>query len=132
MDMIERTPDLLESKPRSPAAFFTRTRLLRWSLTGLVAFAGLVLACLFLMPQSYTARLSVSVASATGGSNGLLASVTGLGSSPATKYVGVLRSRGFAEQVVQRVGIHRLYGLTSSEDAIDPLLDGLSVADNPR
>src|SRR5262245_46076156 len=100
--MIERTPDRLTSPLRSEARFLVPRRLIRWSLVGSSAFVLMTLACLFLVPQSYTARLSMSLAPTTGGSNNLLASFSGLGASPATKYIGVLRSRGFAEQVIQR------------------------------
>src|SRR5215472_6711866 len=114
--MIERTPDRPASSPRMESRFLIPRRLVRWSLGGSSAFALMIAFCLFLVPQSYTARLSLSLAAATGGTNSLLASVSGLGTSPATKYIGVIRSRGFAEQVVQRTGLHRLLGQGSSEE----------------
>ena len=130
--MIERTPDVLELKPRSESRFLVKTRLVRWGLAGSMIFLSVLALALFLVPQSYTAKLSVSLASTTGGGSGLLASVTGIGNSPATKYVGVLRSRSFAEQVAERSNLQQVCCLASSDDAVDTLLDGLVVADNPR
>jgi uncharacterized protein involved in exopolysaccharide biosynthesis len=102
----------------------------RWLLAGIASFVVVLTACLLLVPQSYTSRLSLSVAQTNEG-GGLLSGL-GLGSSSTSKFIGVLKSRRFAEAIEKKVDLKSLYGLNSTDDAVDRLLGGLSVTDNVR
>src|ERR1041385_8300310 len=72
-------------------------------------FSALLLLCLLFLPQSYTANISLAILQPTDITGGLLASATGLGASPTSKYVGVLKSRRFAEIVEARFHLQAFY-----------------------
>jgi uncharacterized protein involved in exopolysaccharide biosynthesis len=102
----------------------------KWFLAGAGSFVLVLIACLLLLPQSYTSRLSLSVAQTNEG-GGFLSGL-GIGGSSTSKYVGVLKSRRFAEAVEKKVSLKSLYELDSTDDAVEMLLNGVSVTDNVR
>jgi len=112
-------------------AFFQRHWRKALKLGGGIGLCSLLLSLLFL-PQSYSANISLSILQPTDMASGLLASATGLGSSPTAKYVGVMKSRRFAEAVEDRFHLQALYHLRERDDAIEMITDGLTVTDNPK
>lgn len=98
---------------------------------GLSLFITLLLLCLFFMPQSFRSEVSLSFAQppVAGGALGTLGMLAG---GQGNKYLGVLRSRRFAEEVARKVGVRELYQLENEEEAGEFLQDRLDVSDNPR
>jgi uncharacterized protein involved in exopolysaccharide biosynthesis len=90
-------------------------------LLGLVVFWSLLCALimLFVVPQSYTSTVSIALQQ----SSTALPSLSNLfgGSSPAARYMGVLRSQRLAKEVEQTVHLQQLFGLSSKQDAIEKL-----------
>ncbi len=103
----------------------------RWLGIGILAFLIILAASLFLAPRTFTSKLSLSVALPTEAAGGL-ASMAGLSASPTAKYIGVLRSRRFAEEVESRAHLQSIYKTPSEEDMVDMILMGLTVTDSTR
>lgn len=86
---------------------------------------------LFWFPLTYTATVSISMQQP----NQVPTSLAALAGNPAArKYIGVLRSRRFTEEVDAKVGFRELLGLPPGEksqaEAIDRVIKDLKVEDN--
>ncbi|HLV79495.1 MAG TPA: hypothetical protein VKT32_04410 [Chthonomonadaceae bacterium] len=108
-----------------------RKRLRQWLVLGGALFCVFVLCGLFLIPQSYTATVSISMEQPSpGGAGASLAALAGLSTGGGSKkYTGVLRSRRFATEVEQMADLSAVYGV-SGNAAIERLLKGIKVDDN--
>lgn len=84
---------------------------------------------LYMMPQSFASRASIAFQQSTP-AGGALAGLLG-GGSATTKYIGILRSRNFAEKVERETDLHTLYNLPV-EKAVENLQKSLGVDDNVR
>lgn len=134
--MKEETPILQETVARVETRVWVKKRLKRWIGIGVAAFAITAAFCVFMIPQSYKSSISLSVASSTGsagaGAGGLLQAITGAGGSANSKYVGVLKSRRFAEQVVRQLGLQRIYHQPNFDEAVEALQKNVNVDDDPK
>lgn len=102
-----------------------------WLTLFAFGFSALALYALFVMPQSYTAKISLSLqrpGGAPSGSMGALA-VLGMGTTGKT-YIGVLHSRSFAEIAESKVHLKDLYGLPDTDEAVELLQKGVHAEDN--
>jgi uncharacterized protein involved in exopolysaccharide biosynthesis len=102
-------------------------------VAGFAFFAVSLAICLLLLPQRFTAQVSLSFTqpmpmSALGG----MSSLASLGIAQGNKYVGILRSRRFADAVLRKVDLRSLYHLHDADDAIEMLQGALNVVDSPR
>ncbi len=86
---------------------------------------------LFFAPQSFSAYTSMSMQQNTplGGAASLLTGVNNL--SGGGRYLGIIKSRNFAEQVETIVHLQQIYRLKTLEDAIDELQKVVKIEDNP-
>lgn len=96
---------------------------------GFLLFILFITAGLFLIPQSFASKVSLSIVQA-GGTPSLLTGL-GLGGRSDKKYVGVLKSRWIANKVENRVHLRELYGLKDEDEAIEMLTRSVLVDDNP-
>ncbi len=96
---------------------------------GLFSFLLGMILCATLIPQSFTSQISLSFPQAAQPT--ALNLLTGSGGT-GSRYIGVLRSRRFAEEVERRAGVTKLCGFTSDEDAVDAIVKGLNINDNIR
>jgi uncharacterized protein involved in exopolysaccharide biosynthesis len=112
---------------RIAAVVRRRARIL--ASAGFLLFLLFIMAGLFLIPQSFASRVSLSIVQG-GGTPSLLTGL-GLGGRSDKKYVGVLKSRWIADKVENRVHLRDLYGLRDEDDAIEMLTHSVLVDDNP-
>jgi uncharacterized protein involved in exopolysaccharide biosynthesis len=106
-------------------------RLRSWLLLGPVIFAAVMGVQLFLMPQTYTATVSVSVQQPTpsaGGSSALV--LLGGAAAGAKKYIGILHSRMLAEKVERKYHLREFYKLPYERRAVDLLVDSVKPEDS--
>src|SRR5262245_41153179 len=102
-----------------------------WLIPAISGFAVFLIGSLLLAPQSYTSKMSVLVTlqnDALTMANGM----TSFGYGPTNKIVGLLKSRRLAEEVEQKVRLRALYGLANDSDAVEMLMQGMTVTDNAR
>jgi hypothetical protein len=85
---------------------------------------------LFVMPQTYTSRVSISFPQAT--QPGVLGSLIGVTGSGNNKYLGIVKSARLARVVEQKADVQDLLHLSSHGDGVQVIRDGLIVDDNPR
>jgi len=96
---------------------------------GAITFVIVLTICGVRVPQSYTSQISLSFPqSAQPTALNLLAGTSSTGS----RYVGVLKSRHFAEQATRSGDVQRLCGFKSFEEAREAVQTGLSVTDNVK
>lgn len=105
-----------------------RRRRWSWAFLGAGLFVTFLLGGLFLVPQSYTASVSIAMDQSSN-TPSALAALTGMSGGGGKKYVGVLRSRLFASEVEQAEDVHDIYGI-SPDDAVDKIMKGIKVEDN--
>ncbi|HZT43596.1 MAG TPA: hypothetical protein VFA07_15635 [Chthonomonadaceae bacterium] len=106
-----------------------RRRLRQWIGLGVILYALFLCSGLFLIPQSYSATVSVSIDQSSSSTNSPLAALTGLGAAGGKKYTGVLHSRMFAQEVENQVHLADIYGIPPSK-AIEKMIQGVKVDDN--
>lgn len=116
----------------APLTAFYKRRLRTWLKVGLGVFVVVLLFLLLFLPQTYTARLSLAFVQPSAGAGGILSLVAPNGGSPSSKYIGIVKSRTFAEDVVRQMRIQELLGEEKFRDTVDILQSGLLVVDNPR
>ncbi|MCS6777254.1 MAG: hypothetical protein RMJ43_10615 [Chloroherpetonaceae bacterium] len=107
-----------------------RRRWRAWGGVALSGFLGIGLYCFFGLPQNYTARTSLSIQRDEATVSSPLARFAGLGGGGNKSYLGVLRSRSFAERVERRVNLRALYGLKTTEEAVERIQKGLGVEES--
>jgi hypothetical protein len=106
-----------------------RRCLARWLLYDGLLLTALVLAFLVLRPQGYSSRISFSFQQGPTASSVIsLATI----SSSYARYIGFVKSRRFAEEVAESVGLREKYRLPNDFEATELLLEGVSVTDNAR
>ena len=105
-----------------------RQRARVWAFLVLVIWPALTLLCLLLVPRSFTATASVALQQSNmpGGS---LAALSGLTSSSAKTYAGVIHSRRFAQAAVRANHIQALCGLPTEEAAVEMVQKGVTLDD---
>ena len=120
--------------------WLNRKFLFRAALTGLVSAAAVA----FLIPQRFvsTTRLmppdsqsnsSLALVSALSGQSGLFGGLAGnlLGiQSTGDLFIGVLRSRSVEDQVINRFGLQRVYGVRLEDSARQDLEQNTSIAED--
>ena len=110
-----------------------RRRMRSWTVFGLAVLLISLIYALFMYPQNYASTVSISMQKPDTAASPL-AALTG-GSSGAKKYLGILRSRSFAEKVDRVVHFRQLMGLPDTprdqDDAIDKVQKELKLEDNP-
>ncbi len=103
-----------------------------WSILGGIAVLISIAYALLTYPQNYTATVSISMQKPETAASPL-AALTGAGGGK--KYVGVLRSRNFAEKVDQAVHFRTVMGLPDTprdqDEALDKVTKDLKLEDNP-
>ena len=109
------------------AIFHRRKR--TWAFLGIIVFVGLLLYNLFLVPQIFSATVSISMQQSATIASPIAALVGGGGGK---KYNGVLKSRSFAEYVEHKVHMQALFHMPKHEDALDFLTKVLKIDDNPN
>ena len=107
-----------------------RRRARLWAALGPLLAAGLLLALLRWVPPTYTSTASVSMQQESGGAvSGALSALSGLGGGGSKSYLGVIRSRRFADAAAKQAGIQKLYGLPTADDATDMVQKAVSLED---
>ena len=103
----------------------------RRSKTWLISISGLFvvffLIGLFLVPQNYSTTVSVAMQQSSMPS--ALAAITGMAPG-SKKYLGVLKSRSFAERVEATAHLQQIYKLKNQREAVDFLLRAVRFDDN--
>ncbi|HLJ57661.1 MAG TPA: Wzz/FepE/Etk N-terminal domain-containing protein [Chthonomonadaceae bacterium] len=111
-----------------------RRRRVLWTALGIGLFLVSAFVALFVYPQNYSATVSISMQKADTSSSPL-AALAGGGLGGGKKYVGVIKSRNFAEKVDRVAHFRQLLGLPDTpmgqEDALDKVTRDLKVEDNP-
>ena len=107
-----------------------RRRLGTWILLGLAILIVSLVVAMFVLPQNYSATVSISMQKPDSAGSPLLA-LTG---TTSRKYTGVLRSRSFAEKVDRTVHFRQVLRLHDTpkdqDDAIDRVTKDLKVEDS--
>ncbi len=133
--MIEQPSEVPASPRRADSTFIDKQRIRRWSLIAMGTFALLMIVCLFVVPQTYKGTVSMQVtnsgAAAMAGSSGIISALTGA-ASPNTKYIGVLGSRTFAEEIAKQIGLQRMYRQEFFDDTVETMAKATAVTDNPK
>lgn len=129
---IHTQDDIILDGPLLSRTFRRQSR--RWALIGIPIFGGLLLAGLCLVPRTYTAMISVALQQPSSGSSAL-ALLAGGGGSQTKHYLGLLKSRQFAESVERHVHLYSLYGGRSGRfrteyDAVEYLMKNVKPDDN--
>jgi hypothetical protein len=114
----------------SLAKTIVQRRFKAWVAFGLLISAGLALYCLYVFPQTYSAKVSLSLQRSSSPSSPLSSLVGGLAGGGGRTYMGVLNSRQFAEKVEKRVKIQRIYGLPTFDDAVERIQKGTKAEEN--
>ncbi len=119
---------------RALVVAIARRRARLWGVLGPLVLGAFVLAGLLAVPQRYEATVSLALQQPTGGAAALLGGLGGnlLGGSAnggPKMYLGVLKSRAFAEDAARAGNVVGLYDLTDSRDAADLVQDSLAVED---
>lgn len=105
-----------------------RRRARLWAVVGLLVWGGLFALSHLCVTRSYTATVSMSMQQPAV-NLGALAALTGANGG-AKNYLGVLRSRSFAKQVVTPAGLARAYDLPDgSEEAVRMAQGAVSLED---
>lgn len=97
-------------------------------IVAVIVFLVFVGAGLFLLPQSYTSVVSLSVQQPTSFGGGL-ANLIGLGTTQ-TKYLGIIRSRRLASTVEDKVHLQQIYGLPTRDEAVKRIMKSVQPDDN--
>ncbi len=105
-----------------------RRRLVLWMLLGGVALAAFLGYGLLMLPQTFTATASLLI-SQPASSGSPLAALVGGGAS--RKHIGILKARQTAERVERAVHLQEFYHLPTKRKALELLMGGLKVDDNP-
>ncbi len=98
-----------------------------WAIRGPLAAAIACVVVLAILPQWYSATTSVAIQQATGDASSLSVLT---GGKTNTRYIGVLKSRTAAEQVMSQTNFMAMYGFESHAKAIDYLLKHVKVDDD--
>jgi len=99
-----------------------------WIVLAIAVFVVSYLIGLFVYPQNFTSTTSLQLSSSSGATS-QLALLAGAGSGKA-KYIGVLKSRRFAEQVEKKAHLRELYRLANEDEAVEKLQRGIRFDDN--
>lgn len=99
-----------------------------WFVTGLIVFFVSVVYGLLICPQYFTSSVSISMQQP--GASSVLGTLGMLGNTGTKKYVGVLKSRRFAENIEEKVHLQRLYELKHKTDAVDKIMHSARFDDN--
>lgn len=107
-----------------------RRNLAKCTILVLIVFTVTCMVCATLIPQTFTSQISFSFPQSSQPSalNLLVGGSGGAGS----RYVGVLRSRQFAEKVSKAAHVREACGLDSEEDAIEAIVKGVNVNDSAK
>ncbi len=105
-----------------------RRRAAVWIGLSLLLFVVVLAYQLYVVPQTYTATVSITVQQPPSGSAGALALLAGQAGN--SKYIGILKSRRMAEEVEQKVHLAQLYHIPF-EAAVGRLLGSLRIKDDP-
>jgi uncharacterized protein involved in exopolysaccharide biosynthesis len=105
-----------------------RSRRKQLATAGAAIWAGILIACLFLMPRTYTATASIALQQ-TASAEGALASLAALGGGESKNYQGVIYSRAFATYAARKENIQTIYGLQKEKDAIDLVQRSIKLED---
>lgn len=95
--------------------------------TGVAVLLGLNALQLLVLPQTYSATVSIAVQQPSASGSGL-ALLTG--QTPSKKYLGMIRSRLLANVVEKSVHLQQLYALPTHNKALEMLMDSVKVDDN--
>ncbi|HLK58862.1 MAG TPA: hypothetical protein VKU00_19975, partial [Chthonomonadaceae bacterium] len=114
-------------KPGILRALFQR-RLRAWIFTGVVAFLVSLVLALNVFPQYFTSNASLSMAQPSASMQGI-AALMGMPTG-ARKYLGILKSRQFAEDIEKEVHLQQLYALKRHSDAIEKIQKATKFDDN--
>jgi uncharacterized protein involved in exopolysaccharide biosynthesis len=110
-----------------------RQRWRAWIAGGLLILGVSLIYGLLLYPQSFPSTVSISMQQTSAPVSPLIAGLTG-GGGGNKKYLGILRSRDFAEWVANKTHLRDLYGLPDTpdgnEETVDRLMKSLKVEDN--
>lgn len=97
---------------------------------GVISFFSTLILCAILIPQSFTSQISLSFPQSPQPS--ALSLLAGTGAGSGSRYVGVLRSRRFAEQVASAARVGEACGIHTHDDAVEAVVKGVSVNDNAK
>lgn len=100
----------------------------RFIVVFLLVVAAMLIYNLFFLPQTFSSTVSFSLMQSQGPSSPLLQAV--MGGSGKQSYLGVLKSRRFAESAEQQESIKAFYKLETYEDAIDMIKRAVKVDEN--
>jgi len=101
-----------------------------WAFLGPLLAAGLLLALLRWVPPVFTSTASLSMQQESGGAvSGALSALSGLGGAGTKSYLGVIRSRRFADAAARQAGIQQIYGLPTAEAATDLVQKSVTLED---
>lgn len=104
-----------------------RRRRKTWLKLGLGAAVVLALSCLFLLPQSFSSTVSISMQRSTPAPTALNMLI---GPTGGKTYIGVLESRSFAELAESKVNLRALYGLPTLDDAVEMIQKATKAEEN--
>ncbi len=127
---IKPQDEIIIDALRLRRAFRRQGRL--WLWLGPLAAGLLLLALAARVPRTYTSTTSVALQQPSGGGSAL-ALLTGGGSGPSKRYLGVLKSRSLAVAVERRVQLRQLYGaktFPTEADAADFLTKSVKPDDS--
>jgi LPS O-antigen subunit length determinant protein (WzzB/FepE family) len=82
----------------------------------------------FFSPQQYVATASVAVQQPGGTITGPLGGL--FGQSTSKRYVGVLKSRSLADQIIQELGLRQSLGITQDRQLYEALMKGIKPRDD--
>src|ERR1700727_2898055 len=99
-----------------------------WLVGGGLVFVVSFLYGLLICPQYFTSSVSISMQQPM--TSSVLGALGALGSTGTKKYVGVLKSRSFAEEVEQKAHLQQLYGIRRKSEAIDKVMHCAKFDDN--
>jgi len=85
---------------------------------GVIGFILTLAALLLFLPQQYESTASVVLQQPSGsGSMAILAAATGASSSSSTRYIGVIKSRTRAQEIVKRLGLQEMFHIRTFHKA---------------
>jgi hypothetical protein len=83
---------------------------------------------LFVCPQYFNCDVSITLEQP--GTSSALGALSALGSNGTKKYLGVLKSRRFAEEVEEKAHLQQVYNLRRKWDAVDKIMRSAKFDDN--
>jgi len=100
----------------------------RFVVVFLLVVVAMLIYNLFVMPQTFSSTVSFSLMQSQGPSSPL-ATLAGLGGGKQS-YLGVLKSRKFAEIIERQEGIQAFYKLETPEEAVEIVKKAIKVEEN--